>query len=84
LVSPTPAAVDRFYAVATHWGKSSFAASTWPLDKTVPLIRGLGVQEVRDETSWMSVESTRGTFSLPPHAQDLQTAAQDNGLKMLF
>lgn len=84
LVSPTPAAVDRFYAVATHWGKSSFAASTWPLDKTVPLIRGLGFQEVRDETSWMSVESTRGTFSLPPHAQDLQTAAQDNGLKMLF
>lgn len=84
LVNPTPASADRFYSVATHWGKSSFAASTWPVDKTVPLLRGLGFREVRDETAWMSVESTRGEFSVPPHAEDLRAATQDNGFTMMF
>jgi hypothetical protein len=84
LVNPSPESADRYYSVATHWGKSSFAASTWPVDTTAPLLRGLGFREVRDETSWMSVERTRGEFAIPAHAEDLHAVTQDNGLKMLF
>lgn len=84
LVNPTPEATDRFFSVATHWGKSSFAAGTWPVDATASLLRGLGFREVRDETSWMSVERVRGELAIPPHAEDLHTVTQDNGMKMLF
>lgn len=84
LVSPTPGTSDPYFSVATHWGKSSFAADTWPVDATVPLMRGLGFGEVRDETSWMSVERARGERAIPPHVEDLHTVTQDNGLKMLF
>ncbi|MBN9212791.1 MAG: hypothetical protein BGO45_09790 [Microbacterium sp. 71-36] len=84
LVNPAPDATDRFFSVATHWGKSSFAAGTWPVDATASLLRGLGFREVRDETSWMSVERVRGERAIPPHAEDLHTVTQDNGMKMLF
>lgn len=84
LVNPAPDKTDPYFSVATHWGKSSFAASTWPIDATVPLLRGLGFGEVRDETSWMSVEREAGELVVPPHAIDLHTVTQENGMKMLF
>lgn len=84
LVNPPPQSSDSYFSVATHWGKSSFASGTWPVDTTVPLLRGLGFREVRDETSWMSVERTRGELAIPPHAADLHTVTQENGLKMLL
>ena len=84
LVNPTPERTDRFFSVATHWGKSSFAADTWPVDATASLLSGLGFREVRDETSWMSVERVRGELVIPAHAADLYTVTQDNGMKMLF
>lgn len=84
LVTPPPGTPDRFFSVATHWGKSSFAAGTWPIDTTVPLLRGLGFGEVRDETSWTSVERARGELVIPSHAADLHAVTEDNGLRMLF
>ncbi|RWR18393.1 hypothetical protein D8Y23_09900 [Microbacterium enclense] len=84
LVNPTPPKTDRFFSVATHWGKASFAADTWRLDKTVPLLVGLGFREIRDETSWTSVERKRGEYEIPAYAEDLHAVTDENGLKMLF
>lgn len=79
-----PTTSDPFFSVATHWGKQTFASSTWPLATTLPLVTGLGFREIRDETTWTSVERTAGAFTIPDFASELASAAEQNGLHMLF
>ena len=79
-----PTTADPFFSVATHWGKQTFASSTWPLATTVPLVTGLGFRQIRDETTWTSVERTAGAFTIPDFASELASAAQQNDLRMLF
>ncbi|MCT2087382.1 glycoside hydrolase family protein [Microbacterium enclense] len=79
-----PATPDPFFAVATHWGKQTYASSTWPLATTVPLVTGLGFGEIRDETTWTSVERAAGAFTIPDFASELASAAEQNDLHMLF
>lgn len=79
-----PTTPDPFFSVATHWGKQTFASSTWPLAATVPLVTGLGFREIRDETTWTSVERTAGAFTIPAFASELASAAEQNDLRMLF
>lgn len=79
-----PATSESFFSVATHWGKQTFAASTWPLAKTMPLVTGLGIRQFRDETTWTSVERTAGEITIPDFATDLTSAAKKNDMRMLF
>lgn len=79
-----PASPDPFFSVATHWGKQTFAASTWPLARTLPLVTGLGFGQIRDETTWTSVERSAGNFTIPDFATDLAVAARNEDLHMLF
>lgn len=81
---PTPAAQDPFFSVATHWGKQSFASTTWPLATTLPLVTSLGFSQIRDETSWQNVESDRDSYSVPDFASALSTATQKNNLRMML
>lgn len=79
-----PKTPDPFFSVATHWGKQTFASSTWPLAKTLPLVTGLGFREIRDETTWTSVERTAGVNTIPDFASQLASATQTNSMRMLF
>ncbi len=79
-----PQSPDPFFAVATHWGKETFASSSWPLSSTMPLVSGLGIRNIRDETPWTTVERTAGTLSLPSYASQLSSAAQTAGMHMML
>lgn len=79
-----PDSPSLFFAVATHWGKQTYVESTWPLAPTVPLVTGLGIDQIRDETTWTSVERVAGEYSVPDFAENLSDAAQANDLHMMF
>lgn len=75
---------DPFFSVATHWGKPSFAATTWPLGATLPLMRNVGFTEFRDETEWSSVERERGVYTIPQHSQEMISETSSAGMKMML
>lgn len=79
-----PGTPSPFFAVATHWGKQTYVESTWPLTPTIPLVTELGINEIRDETTWTSVERVAGEYSVPDFAENLSDAAQANDLHMMF
>ncbi|MDF2666000.1 MAG: glucan phosphorylase [Microbacterium sp.] len=79
-----PKTPEPFFSVATHWGKQTFASSTWPIESTLPLVTGLGIREFRDETTWTSVERATGQLTMPDFANDLTLAARVNDMRMLF
>ncbi|MGC0370676.1 hypothetical protein [Microbacterium sp. SLBN-111] len=45
---------------------------------------GLGFREIRDETTWTSVERTAGITTIPDFASELAAATQANDMHMLF
>ncbi|MDF2506432.1 MAG: hypothetical protein K0Q52_291 [Microbacterium sp.] len=84
VTGPAPSTPDPFFSVATHWGKQSFATTTWPLAKTLPLVTALGFSQVRDETSWASVEPNRDSYTIPDFSSSLSAATQQSGLHMML
>ncbi|BAJ76292.1 glucan phosphorylase [Microbacterium testaceum StLB037] len=79
-----PKTADPFFSVATHWGKRTFASSTWPLASTMPLVTGLGIRNFRDETPWATVERTADSRATPDFATKLASAAQTNDMHMML
>ena len=40
--------------------------ANWDVDKVLPLMKQMGVSLIRDELHWNAVETTKGTYALPP------------------
>ncbi|CAN3700968.1 hypothetical protein MMX123_00961 [Microbacterium sp. MM2322] len=84
VTGPAPSVQDPFFSVATHWGKESFASTTWPLARTLPLVTAVGFSRIRDETAWQSVEADRDSYAVPDFAVALSTATQKSNLHTML
>jgi|GEM_PF-1795940 len=69
----------RGLGMGCHFGRMP----NWDIDKLVPLLKQLGVQYVRDSWGWQKVETTKGTYSMPPDAQHKLDTLNAAGLKVI-
>lgn len=69
----------RGLGVGCHWGRMP----NWDIDTGLPLLKQMGVQFVRDEWGWESVEKTKGVYEMPPDMQHRFDVLTSAGFKII-
>lgn len=81
--TPSSPRNDRI-GVNTHFAHRGDYIANYNIERTIPVIAELGVGWIRDEISWGSYESVKGTYALPERTRQWIDTAHQAGLKIVL